>query len=211
MRALIGLFVLLLAGCELLAPRGREMTGVNEIVAPEVGAVRAPSIEELKSVNEIVAQAVAAAGAPASEQQRALGLARDAYQRDPGTANRLRLATLLAALPAPLGDDTAAFSLLAPFAAGQRKSPYASFGALLAGQVAERLRRARYSERAIRDERERSARTAQQREDALRQEFERLQHAAEQREAKLREQLEALKSIERGIVEREEKLRNTGR
>ena len=56
--------------------------------------------------------------------------------------------------------------------------------------------------------RQRLARAAQQREADLRDELERSRRAAGEREAKLQEQLEALKAIERGIVEREEKMRN---
>ena len=151
-----------------------------------------------------------AARAPAIEQQRTLHQAQDAYRGDPGTVNRLRLATLLAGLPAPLRDDAGAYALLVPLAEARGESPYASFGALLAGQVAERLRLAREGEQAAR-ERERAARAADQREEALRQQLERSTHAAEQREETLRQQLEALKSIERGIVEREEKIRKNGR
>ncbi len=184
---------------------------MHAIVSPMKGAAEPLGIEELKSVNEIVAQAVAAALAPAIEQQRALDMAQDAFQRDPSTVTRLRLATLLAVLPAPRGDVKAAYSLLEQFAAGEGKSsPYSSFGALLEGQVADRLRLARDSEQAN-AERQRSLRTAQQREVELRAEFERSRRASEVREAKLQEQLEALKSIERGIVEREEKLRNIRR
>ena len=185
MKALTGLFVLLLAGCAQLAPRA----------------------DEPKVVNEIIAQAVAATGAPATEQQRALGEAQEAFGRDSATVNRLRLATLLATLPPPRGDVKAAYSLLEPFAGGEGRSPYASFGELLAGQVAERLRLARESEQAM-SERQRLARAAQQREADLRDELERSRRAAGEREAKLQEQLEALKAIERGIVEREEKMRN---
>ncbi len=184
MRALVAALVLLLAGCAALAP----------------GA------DEAARLNEIVAQSVAAARAPAKEQQRALRLAQDAYRRDRSVPNRLRLATLLAALPAPLRDDARAYALLKPLEAGQAESPYASFGALLAGQISERLRLERESARAAQEH----ARTAQEYARTA-QEYERAAHAAEERAQTLREQLDALKSIERGIVEREEKLRRNRR
>jgi len=177
MRALIAALVLLLGGCAQLAPGADEAAGVNEIVSRTVAAVRAP----------------------ATEQQRALRLAQEAYRRDRSIANRLRLATLLATLPAPLRDDAAAYSLLKPLAAARGDSPYASFGALLAGQIAERQRLARESERAVKGS-ERAAK-----------EYERSAQAAEERAQRLLEQLNALKSIERGIVEREEKLRRNRR
>ena len=191
MRALIAAFVLLLGGCAQLAP------GAGETVR----------------VSEIVAQAVAAARAPATEQQRALRLAQEAYRRDRGIAERLRLATLLAALPAPLRDDAAAYSLLKPLAAAKGDSPYANFGALLAGQIAERQRLARESERAVKESEravKKSERAAKESERAAK-ESERAAKAAEQRAQTLLEQLNALKSIERGIVEREEKLRRNRR
>ncbi|MGA8005918.1 MAG: hypothetical protein WCA17_07455 [Burkholderiales bacterium] len=188
MKLLIGLLVLLLAACAQLVPRDRELSGVDEIVAA----------------------AVVAAGASVSKQQNAVDRAREAFQRDPSAVNRLRLATFLAALPAPRGDAKEAYSLLEPFVGGGVKSPSANFAALLAGQVADRLRLTRESEQAI-GERQRLARTAQQHDADMREEFERSRRAAAEREAKLQEQLEALKSIERGIVEREEKLRNIRR
>jgi hypothetical protein len=106
---------------------------------------------------------------------------------------------LLATLPEPLRDDNSAYALLKPLALAQGESPMQAFAALLAGQVAERLRLARESEQAAR-EHDRSMRLAQEREQAL--------HEQQQT---LREQLNALKSIERGIVEREEKLRRNRR
>lgn len=170
MRTLVVALVLMLAGCAALAP----------------GA------DERAKLSEIVAHSVAASRAPGAEQQRALRRAHEAYGRDRSAANRLQLATLLAALPAPLRDDNAAYALLKPLAASQEDSPFKSFAALLAAQVGERLRLARESEQAAR-------------------EHERSMRAAEEREQTLREQLDALKSIERGIVEREEKLRRNRR
>ena len=177
MRAIVGVLILLLAGC----------------------AAFAPGAEERANVSEIVAQAVSSARAPAAAQQRTLRRAQEAYRRDRSLAKQLRLATLLATLPAPLRDDGAAYALLKPFEAERGESPYVNYGALLAVQVAERLRLARESERAVREQ-ERAAR-----------EQERAAREAEQREKTLREQLDALKSIERGIVEREERIRKNRR
>jgi hypothetical protein len=170
MRAIVSALFLLLAGCALLSP----------------------GVRERERLAEILNQAAATARAPAAAQQRTLRLAREVYRRDETVENRLRLATRLATLPAPLRDDGAAYALLKPFTAERDESPYASFGDLLAVQVAERLRLTRESERAAREQ-ERAAREA------------------EQREKTLREQLDALKSIERGIVEREERIRKNRR
>ncbi|MGH8748677.1 MAG: hypothetical protein ACREU5_06180 [Burkholderiales bacterium] len=150
-------------------------------------------------MSQIIAGAVAAARAPAADQQRALRLAHEAYRGERSVVNRVRLATLLAALPSPLRDDSAAYALLHPLAAAQGESPVQEFAALLTSQVADRLRLARESEQAAR-EHERSMRVAEQREQSLREQ-----------QQTLREQLDALKSIERGIVEREEKLRRNRR
>ena len=177
MRAIVAALVFMLAGCASLAPGAGERAKLSEIVA----------------------QAVSAARAPAAAQQRALRQAQGAYQRDRSVANRLRLATLLATLPAPLRDDAAASALLKSVAAERGESPYVSFGALLAVQVSERLRLARESERAVHEQ----ERAAREQEHAARE--------AEQREKTLREQLDALKSIERGIVEREERIRKNRR
>ena len=177
MKAIVAALALLLAGCASFSPGAGERAAVSEIVS----------------------QAVTTARAPAAVQQRTVHLAREAYRRDRTIENRLRLATLLATLPAPLRDDGAAYALLKPFTAERDESPYASFGDLLAVQVAERLRLTRESERAAREQ----ERAVREQESAARE--------AEQREKTLREQLDALKSIERGIVEREERIRRNRR
>ena len=141
-------------------------------------------------VDAIVADAVAAARAPAAEQAAALARAQKAAASG-APADRLRLATLLASLPAPLRDDARAVELLAP-GADPAAPGVGRSAALLAAQVGERQRAARERERE-RSDRERSDRERDKREEAL------------------REQVEALKAIERGILEREEKLRRKQR
>ncbi|HET7364095.1 MAG TPA: hypothetical protein VFJ70_11060 [Burkholderiales bacterium] len=95
----------------------------------------------------------------------------------------------MATLAPPLRDDARAAELLEPIA-DPGAPGVGRFAALLAGQVSDRSRMAR--------ERERSERERDKREEALRQQSE-----------ALREQLEALRTIERGIQEREEKLRRS--
>jgi hypothetical protein len=140
-------------------------------------------------VDAIVAEAVAAARAPAAEQ--AAMLARAEKAGSAGAADRLRLATLLATLPAPLRDDVRAIKLLEPIA-DARSPGVGRFAALLATQINERQRIAQELERASR-ERKRSEEERDKREEAL------------------KAQIEALRAIERGILEREEKMRRRER
>jgi len=147
-------------------------------------------------VDAIVADALAAARAPAAEQAAALARAEKAAPRS-GTvapADRLRLATLLATLPPPLRDDARAAELLGPLADGAAPG-IGRFAALLAAQIAERQRAGRELERVTR-EAERAGR-----------ERERLDKERDKETQALRQQLDALRAIERGILEREEKLR----
>jgi hypothetical protein len=150
-------------------------------------------------VDAIVAEAMAAARAPAAEQAAALARATEA-----GTANptdRLRLAALLATLPAPLRDDARALELLQPIA-DPSTAGIGRFAALLHSQIIERQRLAREVERLSRElanvvrERERSDKAR-----------EALDKERDKREEALKQQLDALRAIERGILEREEKLR----
>jgi hypothetical protein len=114
--------------------------------------------------------------------------------QDPTALNRVRLATLLAVLPAPQRDDARAAELLEPVAdvasPGLRR-----FAALLSAQVAERQRLAREIDRLARER------------DRAEKEHSRSDKERDLREEALRQQLEALRSIERGILEREERLR----
>jgi len=164
--------LLLLAGCAALQPGG----------------------EDLAAVDRIVGEAVSAARAPLAEQKGVLGRAQAAFAQQPTPANRLRLATLLAALPAPLRDDARAAELVEPLASASSPG-YGRYAALLSMQIGERQRLAREIERVRREAA------------AAASEHERLARESALREAELRQQLEALRSIERGILEREEKLR----
>jgi hypothetical protein len=175
-------------------------------------------------VDPIVAEAMAAARAPAAEQQAALVQAEKEVTRPGGgtPADRLRLATLLATLPPPLRDDARAAELLVPLA-GSNESGIGRFATLLATQVGERQRLARELER-ISKEAERAARERERvdkerervdkerervdRERAnLDRDRERIDKERDKREEALKQQLEALRAIERGILEREEKMR----
>ena len=135
----------------------------------------------------IVAEAVAAARAPAEDQAATLARAEKAAASG-ASADRLRLATLLATLPPPLRDDGRAGELLQSVTEGGM----GRFAALLSAQIAERQRLARELER-VRTDAERNGRERDKREETLKQ------------------QIEALRAIERNIREREEKLRTRPR
>ncbi|HEU4440937.1 MAG TPA: hypothetical protein VFR83_02840 [Burkholderiales bacterium] len=144
-------------------------------------------------LDAILAEAVAASRAPPAEQQAALARAQKAFGSG-APADRLRLATLLASLPPPLRDDARAAALLESISdAGA--SGLGRFAALLAAQVAERRRLLQELDK-LRAEAERAGR-----ERAL------SDKERDKREEALKQQLEALRAIERGILEREEKLR----
>lgn len=146
-----------------------------------------PKTAQLVTVDRLVAEAVQTARAPAAEQKAVLARAQQAFVADSSAANRLRLATLLATLPEPLRDDARAGELLQPLA-DAKEAGYGRFAALLSAQVAEHARLVREADQAGR-ERERAEKERDKREEALRQ------------------QVEALRAIERGIQEREERLR----
>jgi len=133
-----------------------------------------------QTLDALMREALESARSPGPQQKASLQRAEQAFAREPSALNRLRLALLLATLASPLRDDTRAAELLEPIA-DPNTPGVGRFAALLAAQVSERARMAR--------ERERSDRERDKREEALRQ------------------QLDALRAIERGIQEREEKLR----
>jgi signal transduction histidine kinase len=146
-------------------------------------------------IDGVVGEAVAAARAPASEQAAVLARAEKELKRPEATSmDRLRVATLLATLPAPLRDDARAAKLLEPIADAAAPG-IGRFAALLSSQITERQRIARDLDNVSRE----AASAARERE--------RSDKERDKREEALKQQLEALRAIERGILEREEKLR----
>jgi hypothetical protein len=170
----------LLAGCAALRPEANEALLVSDIVSATVGATRATP----------------------EEQRRQLSHARQMYDALQDDASRVRLAALLATLPAPLRDDARAAALLEPLAARRPETPLVQFAALAGAGAADRARAARDARAAERRELE-----AEERAKAARAQVEQ----AEERANTLRQQVEALKAIERGILEREERRRTTKR
>ena len=138
-------------------------------------------------VDSVIGEAVQASRAPLAEQKAALQRAEQVYKASPTSINRLRLAILLATLPDPLRDDARAAELVEPMADASDPG-VGRFAALLAAQVGERRRAARDAER-------------------LARERERVDKERDKREEALKQQLDALRAIERGILEREERLR----
>src|SRR5437762_1468460 len=115
-------------------------------------ALLQPGAEQLGTVDAIIADAMTAARAPSAEQKAALSSAQDAFTRDPTAVNRLRLATLLAVLPAPLRDDARAAELFEPLADAAAPG-FGRFAALFSALVVERQRLTREFERAERKRR----------------------------------------------------------
>jgi len=150
------------------------------------------------AADTVVGEALVAARAPAAEQKAALARAQAAFTSDMREDNRLRLAVLLVVLPAPLRDDARAAELLEPLA-NPAEPGAGRLAALLTAQIAERQRLARELERLGRERA------------ALDKEHVAADKERDKREDALRQQLEALRSIERGILEREEKLRRKQR
>jgi hypothetical protein len=159
----------------------------------------------LSAVDAAAGEALNVSRAPAFEQKAALARAQESFLKDASVANRLRLATLLAVLPAPLRDDARAAELLEPVA--DAGAPGAGrYAALLSLQVRERQRLARELERLAR-ERERADRERA----AMDKERTERDRERDKREEALKQQLDALRAIERGVLEREDRLRRRQR
>ena len=150
-----------------------------------------PGADRILATDRIAAEAVHVSRASAAEQKTALARAQKTFANDATPLNRVRLATLLATLPVPLRDDARAIELLDPIADASSPGP-GRLAALLLAHIGERQRASR--------EQERAARERQQ-----------ADNERDKREETMRQQLDALRSIERGILEREEKLRSRQR
>jgi hypothetical protein len=151
-----------------------------------------PDAHEASETDAIVAETMATVRLPAEARRRELARAQQEFARLADDGSRLRLAALLATLPPPQRDDARAAALLAPLAARLPETPHTRLAALLAAQVAERQRLAAEQQR-------------------LAAEQKRLVRSGVRREGALKEQIEALKSIERGVLEREERLHTQAR
>jgi hypothetical protein len=144
-------------------------------------------------VDGVIGEVVEAARAPAARQKAVLARAQQDFAADPSPTQRVRLAALLATLPEPMHDDARALELLEPLA--EAPSPAGRLAALLTGHIAERQRLVREVERLAKERA------------GLEREYQNTEKEREKREEALRQQLEALRAIERGILEREERMR----
>jgi hypothetical protein len=165
-------------------------------------ALLQPDAGESLQVRQIVGGTVSAARATPAEQRRQLMHAQEMYAAVPDDANRVRLAALLATLPPPWRDDARAASLLEPLATRRPETPVAQLAGMLAASVAERQRLVREL---------RAAETRVEAAEARVAAAERREEAAVERAGTLQRQVDALKAIERGILEREEKRRKQQR
>jgi outer membrane murein-binding lipoprotein Lpp len=152
-------------------------------------------------VDAVVREAAQAARANAAEQKAALAAAQKAFVAESSTYHRLRLAALLVTLPAPLRDDARAGELLEPMVEATGSST-GRFAAFLATQIAERQNIAREVQK-LSAEIDRLTKERAQ----LERERQAADKERDKREEALRQQLEALRAIERGILDREERLR----
>jgi len=179
-------------------------------------ALLRPDAGESKQVRDIVGNTVSAARATPQEQHRRLAHAQQMFAAVPDDENRVRLAALLATLPPPWRDDVRAAGLLEPLAARSPDGPVAELAGLLAASVAERHRLARELRAAASrvEAAERRVEAAERRVEASEQRVEaaqRREEAAAERAGTLQRQVDALKAIERGILEREERRRKQQR
>ena len=163
-------------------------------------AVLEPAIDP---VDTVLREAVQAARASAADQKSALATAQQAFVADSSTYNRLRLATLLVTLPAPLRDDARAAELLEPMSESTGFST-GRFAAFLSTQIVQRQNIVREVQKLI-GELDRLAKERAQ----LERDRQAADKERDKREEALRQQLEALRAIERGILDREERLRRS--
>jgi hypothetical protein len=183
----------------------RRAVALSLALALSACAALRSEVGESGAVSEIVAAAAQLSRAPAAEQADVLASARRAHAEQPSDFNRVRLAALLASATPPARNDAQAAQLLEPLASRRPETSLVSFAALLAASLREREQLAS------------AARASQERagsaEERVRLANERASAATERASAlnervnTLRQQLDALKSAERGMLDREEKLR----
>lgn len=174
-------------------------------IAAALAAGGCAELPPFDATNAASGDALNAARAPVAEQKAALSRAQQRFISDPSAENRLRLATLLAALPVPLRDDARAMELLEPIA--DAGSPgIGRFAALLALEIQDRQRLQREVERLLKERNQERAQAERERAASEKDRAER-----DKREEALKQQLEALRAIERGILEREDRLRKRQR
>ncbi len=162
-----------------------------------------PGYQDSQVVRDIVETAVETLRATPEAQRNRLADALETLASRKDDASRLRVAVLLATLPAPLRDEARADAILQELSEGREETPLTQFALLL------RNRTQRISEAAAQDAQERML-AAARREQALREQAEALrtsERALAEREDSLKRRTQALRSSERSVAEREETLR----
>lgn len=168
-----------------------------------------PQRGEARDVRDIIGDAATAVRATPEEQRRRLAHALQMYGAVPNVPNGVRYGALLASLPPPLGDEDKAAAVLVPIAAQRPESLLTRLAGMLAAGLAERQRLAREqrtAERRAESEARRAEAAVARAESA-----ERREELANERATTLQGQVEALKSIERSILQREERRRTLKR
>lgn len=186
-------------------------------------ALIGPQTSEVGDVRDIIGDAASAVRATPEEQRRRLAHALQRYGAIPNVANGVRYGALLASLPPPLGDEEKAAAVLSPIAAQRPESPLTQLAGMLAAGLAERQRLARdlrtAAQRAESEARRAQAEASRADSQASRAEAavaraesaERREAMANERATTLQGQVDALKSIERSILQREERRRTLKR
>jgi len=133
LRLLVGVSALALAACGIIPGAGAPGEGVPPV--SEIGVVP----DDARQLADLIGYYTRVAAMGPEEQRREYAAASQAFNRDRGAYNRVRLA-LLASIPgAPFHDETRALGLLEPFAtASAQTGRLGQFGALLHAQVSER-------------------------------------------------------------------------
>jgi hypothetical protein len=168
MRAIVLALAALVAACSTLGPQRSDSEQVDRVLA-----------EALQLRKEGIAA-----------QRTSLTRARQAFSARRDDVNQLRLGTLLATLPPPLGDEGQSMALLKPLASRRPETAVTRLASLLVLQLSERQR--------LEQAEQRGAQALRESAQALRQ--------SEEQAGELRHKLDELKSIERSVLQREEQL-----
>jgi hypothetical protein len=162
-----------------------------------------PGYEDSQAVREIVEAAVETLHATPEVQRDRLAAAMDALESRRDDASRLRVAVLLATLPAPLRDETRAAAMMHELSDRRPDTPLTQFATLFQAKIVVR-------QAAPEKPSSEELLAAQKRDQALRERTEALrasERALAEREEALKRRTSALRSGERNLAEREEAIR----
>jgi hypothetical protein len=177
---------LALAGCAALEPQAGQSRRIDDMIAGVLQTCQ---------------------GTPEA-QRHELAQARRAFAARDDDLERLRLAVLLATLPAPLRDDAQSATLLKPLAARDSANAVTRFASLLAIQLAERRRldeKVQRRQQALISALHGMLSALQRRQGTVMQSEQRA-NDLQQRVNDLQQKLDALEAIERQALDREQQL-----